>query len=197
LPYTNFVEGKKHMLKKFIVNNFLLFEKDFSLDLSSYAKYDSHSLFVQDGIINKALVIGKNGSGKSCLGLALSDIARTISRLSSCSLGEERGYRNLNNPASSLSTFTYIFTYKEEEITYSYSKKDNGQLVKETIKVGEKTALEFDHTKDGSLTLDRKLLPELSNFALPKKMGKGSIMRLISSSKEPREIIRFIGLSYR
>ena len=61
------------MLKKFEVQNFKGFKEKLVFDLAA-RDYVFNKTLIQNNIVNKAIVYGKNGVGKSCLGIALFDI---------------------------------------------------------------------------------------------------------------------------
>ncbi|ROW57492.1 ATP-binding protein, partial [Cronobacter malonaticus] len=62
------------MLYKFEVEGFKGFEHKLSFDLSHQKNYEFNQECIRDGVIRKSIVYGKNGIGKSNLGLALFDI---------------------------------------------------------------------------------------------------------------------------
>ena len=61
------------MLKRFEVENFKGFKDKIVFDLTA-REYNFNSNIIRNGIVNKALIYGKNGTGKSCLGIALFDV---------------------------------------------------------------------------------------------------------------------------
>lgn len=62
------------MLTKFSVNNFKSFNDEFVVDLKNSNGYNFNKKSVNQGIVENAIVYGKNGIGKSNLGLAIFDI---------------------------------------------------------------------------------------------------------------------------
>ena len=62
------------MLKYFEVKNYKGFKNGLSIDFSNHRDYTFHKDFIKNNIVNKGLIYGKNGSGKSNFGLALFDI---------------------------------------------------------------------------------------------------------------------------
>lgn len=62
------------MLSKFCVEGFKNFSEKFILDLSKTCNYEFNTDAVNHGIVNKGIIYGFNGCGKSNLGLALLDI---------------------------------------------------------------------------------------------------------------------------
>ena len=61
------------MLKRFEVENFKGFSEPLIFDLSA-RDYGFNKHLVNNGIVNKAIVYGKNGIGKTSLGIAVLDI---------------------------------------------------------------------------------------------------------------------------
>ena len=61
------------MIKRFEVEGFKGFSKKLTFDMTA-RDYEFNSNIVRNNIVNKAIVYGKNGVGKSCLGIALFDI---------------------------------------------------------------------------------------------------------------------------
>lgn len=61
------------MLKRFEVENYRCFSEKLVFDLTS-RDYSFNQNLVYNGIVNKAIIYGKNGIGKSMLGFALFDI---------------------------------------------------------------------------------------------------------------------------
>ena len=68
------------MLKRFEVKNFKGFKDDLVFDLEA-REYEFNKNLVINGIVNKAIVYGKNGIGKSNLGIALFDIVSHFPRI--------------------------------------------------------------------------------------------------------------------
>ena len=64
------------MLKKIRIKNYKCF-KDLSFDLTA-ADYSFNPGLVRDNIVNKALIYGKNGSGKTSLGFAIFDLVQHL-----------------------------------------------------------------------------------------------------------------------
>lgn len=56
------------MLKKFIVENFKVFQNKLTLDLEADS-YDFNQELIENNCISKGIIYGNNGSGKSNLGL--------------------------------------------------------------------------------------------------------------------------------
>ena len=66
------------MLTRFEVENYRGFKDRLVLDLTSVRNYTFNSQCVDGGVVSKALLVGRNGCGKTNLGLALFDIVGTL-----------------------------------------------------------------------------------------------------------------------
>jgi AAA15 family ATPase/GTPase len=62
------------MLTRFEVKNFKNFKDNFVLDFTKTKNYNFNPECVKDGVVNKAIIYGPNGIGKSNLGFAIFDI---------------------------------------------------------------------------------------------------------------------------
>ena len=62
------------MLTKVEITNFKNFNEIFIFDLSDTKNFEFNRESVRNGIINKALIYGQNGCGKSNLGFAIFDM---------------------------------------------------------------------------------------------------------------------------
>ena len=62
------------MLTNFTVRNFKSFNEEFVFDLNDTNGYNFNKDSVIDGVVENAIVYGRNGVGKSNLGLAVFDI---------------------------------------------------------------------------------------------------------------------------
>ena len=66
------------MLKKFTVRNYKNFEKKITIDFSNTAAYQFSTDCIYEGLISKMLIYGRNATGKTNLGRALTDICSTM-----------------------------------------------------------------------------------------------------------------------
>lgn len=151
------------MLKKIRVKNFKCF-KDLTFDLTA-SDYSFNQELVKDGIVNKALIYGKNGSGKTSLGLAIFDIVQHLTDKQKLSEKFLEYYSNLNESKEEVS-FTYTFSFSCGEVTYSYGKSRSMELLYEKIKVGRKVLIDYDYRNSEKQFVDDTLKGTL-NVSLP------------------------------
>lgn len=139
------------MLRRFAVENFMGFKDRAVLDLSA-RDYPFNGGLVRGSTVGKGLVFGRNGAGKSNLGLALLDIANVLTDNHKGPLLEIPHYLNLGsgNPTA---RFEYEFLLGGMVVVYRYGKAGPNDLVYEQLAVDGETVLSFDIRKGpGSLT---------------------------------------------
>ena len=108
------------MLKRFSVEGFKNFEKKVTIDFSDVRDYKFHPECVTDGVLNTAIIYGKNAVGKSNFGLALFDIVSHLT-MNNVTPGLYEYYLNVNNK-NGYAEFEYVFQFGEDEIIYRYGK---------------------------------------------------------------------------
>lgn len=128
------------MLRRFEVENYRCFSEKLVFDLTS-RDYSFNQNLVYNGIVNKAIIYGKNGIGKSVLGFALFDI---ISHLTDNKCLQKKNYRNLEHLDQPV-VFRYFFKFGNDDIVYEYIKLDQYDLRKETLKLNGKELVRFDY----------------------------------------------------
>lgn len=147
------------MLKRFEVENFKGFRETLSFDLAAREYAFNKSLTV-DGIVNKAIVYGKNGVGKSCLGIALFDIVRHLTDKERMPPRYLSNYVNLESGIPYV-RFKYFFQFDDDEITYEYRKKDPDNLVDERVWINGRLVLDYTYSDRDRQFVDRELCGDL------------------------------------
>ena len=148
------------MLKRFSVENFKGFRDELVFDLSA-REYEFNQCLVKNGIVNKAIIYGRNGIGKSCLGLALFDI---ISHLTDKKRLREKyvsDYRNLDSDAPA-ACFSYLFCFDGDEVRYKYGKTDVDKLAWEQLFVNEKKIIDYNYHNSAPKYVDKDISGELN-----------------------------------
>ena len=137
------------MLKRFAVKGYRNFEDELVLDLSQHGKYDFNKDLIRSGLINKGIIYGKNGSGKSNLGRALFDIEKNLVVQNSINFYAQDTnptFANLNGNQDVF--FSYTFQFDNDEIVYEYTKKDMFYISSEVLKINGKDVLVYRGDKD-------------------------------------------------
>ncbi len=141
------------MLKSFTVSNFKAFEKSVTLDFSTTGNYAFNTEAIKNGIVKTSVMYGKNASGKSSIGLAVFDIVANLTD----NYVNNNQYLNYKNLRSNIpfSSFKYVFTFDNTDITYSYTKQDIRTIISEKLEIGTKTVIEYDRQKsEDSITFN-------------------------------------------
>ena len=147
------------MLKRFEVENYKGFKDRLVFDLSA-REYAFNKNLVKNGIVNKGIIYGKNGIGKSNLGIALFDI---ISHLTDKELLPNRYMMNYLNLESDkeYAEFKYFFQFDDDEVTYEYRKKAPSFLIDERLTIDGKDVLYYDYFDKKDNFIDKELIGDL------------------------------------
>lgn len=138
------------MLKTFKVTNFKNFHDECVLDFSAKKDYSSHPDLIKNGLLNKTLLYGKNGSGKSNLGFAIFDITNHLSDKAKA-ISHYNNYLNADS-SDTKASFSYLFLDdKGRNIEYAYSKDEKMNLCEETLKVDGALLFHYDYSTNRAL----------------------------------------------
>ncbi|MDR3293076.1 MAG: AAA family ATPase [Clostridiales bacterium] len=161
------------MLKTFEVENFSGFKKRLVFDLSKIREYQFQSDLIQKGLVNKAIVVGKNGSGKSNLGLALFDLTTHLT--DKIKIRSPFWYCNLDSNAK-VAEFKYTFLFGKEEVIYEYAKTTPINLVYERLFVNGENMIDYNHRNKKNNVIQ---LPEANNLNIDLPSDDLSIIKYI------------------
>ena len=145
------------MLRRFIVENYRSFLGPLVLDLSTTHDYRFGKEFVRNGIVNTALVYGRNASGKTNLGHAISDIHDNIERSAYTTSARSGSFANADS-GSDIARFSYKFDFDGTQAEYAYEKDSAGKLHSERLLVDgevvfERSGRSAESVKKGKLGL--------------------------------------------
>ncbi len=136
--------GDAIMIKKFSVSNFKGFKDTIVLDLGKTREYAFNTNLIKNGIVNKGIIYGKNGTGKSNLGFALYDLTSHLTDKQKPIEIYVNNYTNLDN-ASNVAHFEYEFKFGEDKIEYSYKKSKLNELIFEEVVYNGKKIISYDY----------------------------------------------------
>ncbi|EMD6531154.1 ATP-binding protein [Citrobacter freundii] len=140
------------MIYKFEVEGFKGFEHKLSFDLSHQKNYEFNQECIRDGVIRKSIVYGKNGIGKSNLGLALFDI---VSHLTDYNVSKSLygGYVNANNESNTVK-FKYEFKFHNDILVYSYEKESIDKIISENVVINNIVVADYDRRTGSSASFN-------------------------------------------
>ncbi len=157
------------MLRRFEVENFKGFAERFVLDLSA-REYAFNKHLVQNDIVNKAIVYGKNGVGKSALGVALFDIISHLTDKEPIPSLYVMNYCNLNHPDKPV-FFKYVFQFDDDVIEYTYQKSARDYLLSEQLIVNDKIIIDYNYFDPSRQFVDRKTVGSLNIELIDNKLS--------------------------
>ncbi|MCK4260988.1 MAG: ATP-binding protein [Halanaerobiales bacterium] len=132
------------MLSEFRVENFKNFKDELIFRLDQVKNYEFNTDSIMDGIVKTALVYGRNGIGKSNLGLAIFDITLNLTDKEK-NLDNYKYFTNLfkNSPVK----FYYKFKFDSSYLVYKYEKDNPQNIIKEELYIDGKRLVYYDHKK--------------------------------------------------
>lgn len=148
------IEGGVIMLCKFKVRGYKGFDKEIELDFEAHKEYQFNRNLIQDGVINKAIIYGKNGSGKSNLGFALFDIVFHLTdRNRNMEPIISLNYLNMDGNHR-YAEFYYEFKFGNDRIVYRYKKESLYRLLYEEVIYNGKRIIAYDYADPSSRVID-------------------------------------------
>ena len=167
------------MLKRFTVENYKNFKNQTKLDFDTVHNYSFNSQFIKNDLLNKVILLGKNGSGKTNLGLALFDIVLTLT--DNVVDPKQTDQNTFLNGDSNLdyASFSYEFLNDGHTIEYRYRKKDPRTIIYEELLMDKKLIFRRDNEND-----DYKGLARLGadKLRMDIKDGQLSVVRYVNAN---------------
>lgn len=152
------------MLKSFEVDNFRGFDAPVVFDMRANSYGFNPDVVVGDYVKN-AIVYGRNGIGKSALGLAMFDIVSHLTDKETIGKKYLTPYCNQNTNRS-VATFRFVFDFDGEEVEYEYGKQGPEDLAWEKLFLNGSPLVDYDYADGGSRFVDRNFIGQL-NVDLP------------------------------
>jgi AAA15 family ATPase/GTPase len=140
------------MLYKFSVKNFKGFRDWLTLDLSKVKNYEFNPECIQNDTINKGIIYGYNGVGKSNLGLAVMDIVEHLTDKNK----KPELYENYLNGDSNedVAEFFYWFKFDDSILKYKYGKSDVENIVYEELEINGTKIVSYDRRQNQGLEIN-------------------------------------------
>ena len=169
------------MLKRFAVEGYRGFKEPVVMDLSKVRNYTFHPEYIQNGLVSKCMIVGRNGCGKTNFGLALFDIVGVLTDFQT----EEKqndafGFLNGDSDVP-YATFSYTFRHGSDDIEYEYRKTSPNTIIYESMRVSGETVF----VRDGE-TADYSGLRRYNagNLRIDIRDGALSVLRHIANSTD-------------
>ena len=124
------------MLKKFAVRNYKNFKEEISIDFSNTAGYQFSTDCIYEGLISKMLIYGRNATGKTNLGKALTDICSTMFQTSR--FMNDGVFLNADSREDA-AVFSYEFNFDGQPLIYQYARYSDLELQWEKLFIDDKT----------------------------------------------------------
>lgn len=184
------------MLSRFSVKDFKNFENEVVLDFTNPKGYNFNDEYIKSGIISKALIYGKNGSGKSNLGFAIFDI---IKHITDKNINSSNYVHYINsNSDSEIAEFNYEFTFNCGKIKYNYGKKNIEELVFEEIFINDNLFARVDRRANSIAEINAEGAESLardigdSNISLVTYISKNTVLVKNDTNKCFMKFIEFV-----
>ncbi len=171
------------MLKKFIVTNFKNFQDKITFDLGDTRNYKFNSECIKDGIVNKAIIYGKNASGKSNLLFAIFDVVGGFTDYQG-NAPQYHFYQNLLNEPTSITRFEYEFSFNDHSVMYICEKSDHNTFVSEQLVIDKQLIIDRDSSKT-TFTIN---ISELKNFDNTLASNNFSVMKYVYKNTKIKEL---------
>lgn len=157
------------MLKRFEVENFKGFNKKMVFDLTA-RDYAFNKTIVVNEIVNKAIVYGKNGVGKSSLGVALFDIIGHLTDKERMPFIYTKNYLNLDSHKQ-YAVFKYVFQFDDDILEYEYAKHDPDNLIYEKLTINQTTVIDYGFFNPAQRFLDKSIIGDLNIDLVDNKLS--------------------------
>lgn len=133
------------MLKRFEVKGYKNFGKKFILDFSKVRDYHFNEAVIHNGLVNTAIIYGKNAVGKTNFGKAIMDIKGNLWNDTLWNSIDD--YLNADMDEKS-AEFLYEFRFDDNDVSYRYRKSSERVLEYEALFINDSLIFEYDHLEN-------------------------------------------------
>ena len=133
------------MLRFFSVKNFRQFRKELVFDFTNTRDYQFNSNCVKNGLVNKAIIYGKNAVGKTNLMAAMQDIYFTT--IGHTAVNADYPFRNADSDDDETIQFHYTFVLDGVIVDYQYEKTDYSHVVSEKLMLDKQIVFDYNRIK--------------------------------------------------
>ncbi len=167
------------MLRRFAVENFKNFKNRTEIDFTAVRNYSFNPQYVRGDILNKVILLGKNGTGKTNLGLAIFDIVMTLTDNTVGAIQADPGSYLNGDSRKKYAQFEYEFQQDARRIRYTYRKTDPHTIVFEELYVEDRLIFR----RNGNMT-EYDGLAEWSadNLRMNVSNGPLSVLRYVNAN---------------
>lgn len=142
------------MLCKFKVKGYKGFDKEIVLDFTAHKDYQFNKNLIKNNLINKSIIYGRNGSGKTNIGFALFDITFHLTdKNRNMEPIIALNYLNMDNNHK-YAEFYYEFKFGTDKIVYKYRKENLYKILYEELIYNDKKIIEYDFSKPDERIID-------------------------------------------
>ncbi|WP_133182003.1 AAA family ATPase [Shewanella decolorationis] len=143
------------MLQDFSVKGFRNFKDWYSFSFKTKKNYEFNCENINDNIIINSIVYGKNGCGKSNLGVALLDVTCHINDIP-VMLSLNINYLSGHLERKDLAEFKYVFKFDDDIIEYRYGKESVTSTVYEQLLINDIAVISLDRRISDQIFVDLK-----------------------------------------
>ena len=152
-----------NMLEKFSVKNYKNFKEEICIDFKEKHDYQFNQECIKSGVLNKVIIFGDNGVGKSNIGYALFDIVGTLTDKNTIP-EQANDYLNADSDSKE-AEFSYEFKFDNDIIKYNYKKSEFKKITFEELYINTNKIYEYDFIKKKLNYSDMELIQaETLNF---------------------------------
>ena len=170
------------MLRKFSVSNYKNFSGEVVLDLTNVHDYKFNSKCIDNGLLSKSLLVGKNASGKTNLAYALFDIVYTLTDNVFDPMQRDIGSFINGVGKSKEAKFRYEFQDGDSVYSYKYNKISPEIMTYESLVVDGKVIFEFDYERNLKETSGLKSINAEKLNIISRLDGTKSALRVIANN---------------